>query len=211
MVTAHLMQYKFHLSFERVRCEGYVSEKVFKPLVLGVVPVYLGSPLVDKLAISTSSPWVINAHHFKGPRELAAYLLHLDRNPAEYCKYLAWRNDDSLINPTYTELSKEWSVPRSTRMCQLCALYCQFMRRHDATGERFQGRASACPDPIYNPAECSAGLRCGSACEISPLPYMASTRDVLHALVDDPREWRVFSPAAIKARLARAGELRRRV
>lgn len=209
VVTAHLMQYKFHLSFERVRCEGYVSEKVFNPLALGVVPVYLGSPLVDKLAISTTSPWVINAHHFGGPRELAEYLLHLDRNPAEYLKYLAWRDDDSLINPTYTELSRSWSVPRSTRMCQVCALYCLFMRRHDATGESFQSRASACPDPIYNPAECSADRRCGSAREIAPLPYLASTRNALNG-VDDPREWTVFSPAAIKARLVRAGELRRR-
>lgn len=204
VVTSHLMHYKFHLSFERVRCEGYVSEKVFNPMGLGVVPVYLGSPLVEKVAISTRAPWVINAHNFDSPKALAEYLLHLDRHPDEYRKYLAWRDDDSVLDPSYTRLSQLWSVHRSTRMCQLCDLYCELMRAHDRTGQPIVSRASACPDPRYNPAECGPGSRrCTGAREIKPLPYLdhpnSPADKLVHTVGAAPIMSDLFTPVAIRA------------
>ena len=54
-----ISQYKFFLSFENTVSDGYVSEKVFIPLRLGVVPVYLGTPDIASLpSISEhGDPW----------------------------------------------------------------------------------------------------------------------------------------------------------
>lgn len=39
-------QYKFSLSFENAECEDYITEKLWRPLIAGSVPVYIGSPSV---------------------------------------------------------------------------------------------------------------------------------------------------------------------
>lgn len=42
-----LAQYKFSLAFENAVCRDYITEKLWRPLVVGSVPVYYGSPAVE--------------------------------------------------------------------------------------------------------------------------------------------------------------------
>lgn len=37
-------QYKFTLSFENAVCDDYITEKLWRPLIVGSVPIYYGSP-----------------------------------------------------------------------------------------------------------------------------------------------------------------------
>lgn len=37
-------QYKFTLAFENAVCDDYITEKLWRPLIVGSVPVYYGSP-----------------------------------------------------------------------------------------------------------------------------------------------------------------------
>jgi hypothetical protein len=39
-------RYKFTLSFENAVCDDYITEKLWRPLVVGSVPIYMGSPSV---------------------------------------------------------------------------------------------------------------------------------------------------------------------
>lgn len=37
-------KYKFTLAFENAVCDDYISEKLWRPLIVGSVPIYYGSP-----------------------------------------------------------------------------------------------------------------------------------------------------------------------
>ncbi|CAH1799047.1 unnamed protein product [Owenia fusiformis] len=86
-------QYKFYLSFENSRCEDYITEK-FWGNALGsgeMVPIVLGG--YNKTDYSDVSPpnSFIHATDFKTPRELANYMLLLDKEDALYNEYHRWR------------------------------------------------------------------------------------------------------------------------
>lgn len=84
-----IAKYKFTLSFENAICEDYITEKLWRPLVLGSVPIYKGS--------STVQDWMPNNHSvilvddFKSPKDLADFIKKLDKNDEAYAKYLEFK------------------------------------------------------------------------------------------------------------------------
>ena len=82
-------RYHFDLAFENSITPDYVSEKFFDSLAAGSVPVYRGAPNIEEFA--PGDHCFINAADSHGPQELAEYLLHLVKNPAEYNAYFAWK------------------------------------------------------------------------------------------------------------------------
>jgi Glycosyltransferase family 10 (fucosyltransferase) C-term/Fucosyltransferase, N-terminal len=84
-----IANYKFTLAFENSISRDYVTEKFFDPLIVGSVPVYRGAPNIAEFAPGEHCH--IDAAQFKGPRELAEYLLFVAGNQAEYERYLAWK------------------------------------------------------------------------------------------------------------------------
>ncbi|XP_012162774.1 uncharacterized protein LOC101451489 [Ceratitis capitata] len=81
--------YKFYLAFEEELCEDYVGENFFKALQARLVPVVFGGANYSNFAPPNS---YINARDFASMRELAEYLLYLDKNPTEHIKYFAWHD-----------------------------------------------------------------------------------------------------------------------
>eukprot|EP00937_MAST-01D_sp_MAST-1D-sp2_P000492 g492.t1 len=88
-----LARYKFALAFENCYCTDYVTEKLVRPLLLGVVPVYLGAPNAAAWAPGTAgaASGVIDARAFDSPRALAAHLRALDGNDTAYAEMLAFK------------------------------------------------------------------------------------------------------------------------
>ena len=80
--------YKFYLAFENSLCKEYVTEKFFRTLNYDIVPVVLGLGDYSKYVPKSG---YINVLDYKSPKELADYLIYLDKNPSEYNKYFAWR------------------------------------------------------------------------------------------------------------------------
>lgn len=39
-------RYKFAIAFENAICEDYITEKLWRPLIAGTVPIYVGSPSI---------------------------------------------------------------------------------------------------------------------------------------------------------------------
>ncbi|XP_046732776.1 alpha-(1,3)-fucosyltransferase 4-like [Silurus meridionalis] len=92
-VVETVSHYKFYLAFENSCHTDYITEKLWRnALVSGAVPVVLGPPRENYEQFLPADAF-IHVQDFKGPRALAAYLKHLDRNPALYRRYLAWRRD----------------------------------------------------------------------------------------------------------------------
>ena len=91
-----LAQYKFNIAFENAICNDYMTEKLFRPLTVGSVPVYKGSPVAKDWMPDNRS--AIFADDFKSPQELAEYLKFLNSNDMEYDKFLAFKQPGQVKN-----------------------------------------------------------------------------------------------------------------
>ena len=108
-----ISHYKFVLSFENAICEDYITEKLWRTLEAGSVPVYKGSPSVIDWAPNDHS--IILVDDFSSPQVLANYLLDLDKNDTEYEKYLEYKIE-GIINQRLLEHMnrREWAVTDMT-------------------------------------------------------------------------------------------------
>ena len=91
-------EYKFYLAFENSWCPDYVSEKFYRSLVFDAVPIVL-SPTVEYTRFAPAGSF-INALDFESPRDLADYLLLLDKNEALYASYFEWKRHYNVVIPS---------------------------------------------------------------------------------------------------------------
>jgi alpha-1,3-fucosyltransferase len=102
-----LYDYKFYISAENSICPDYITEKFYRALEMGVVPVVYGG--ADYSAYAPPHSY-INAADFESPQALADYLLLIERNPRLYSKYLGWNKD--------WEINKQKQSEGWCRLCQ---------------------------------------------------------------------------------------------
>ncbi|XP_014470326.1 PREDICTED: alpha-(1,3)-fucosyltransferase 10 [Dinoponera quadriceps] len=80
-------KYKFTIAFENAICEDYVTEKLWRPLIVGSVPIYYGSPSFKDWLPNTKS--AISILDFAKPAQLAQFLHKLVKNDSAYEEYLS--------------------------------------------------------------------------------------------------------------------------
>ncbi|XP_068617114.1 4-galactosyl-N-acetylglucosaminide 3-alpha-L-fucosyltransferase 9-like [Brachionichthys hirsutus] len=114
--TSILTSCKFYLSFENSIHTDYITEKFFKPLSLGTVPVVLGPPRRNYERFIQGDAF-IHVNDFDSPKELAEYLLLLDKDENAYLKYFEWRRHFRVVVEKHTSLK---------RSC----LSCDYLRLH---------------------------------------------------------------------------------
>ncbi|KAJ8339622.1 hypothetical protein SKAU_G00364080 [Synaphobranchus kaupii] len=153
-----LAQYKFILAFENAVCDDYVTEKLWRPLKLGVVPVYYGAPNVRVWLPSNRSAVVVDPN--ESPARLARFLKRLDENDEEYEAYLEWKLRGQVSNRgLLTEMrNRKWGVQDLTREnyidvfeCMVCNRVWENLnrRKEGLTPKTWQAEAShlSCPPP----------------------------------------------------------------
>lgn len=124
-----ISKYKFSIAFENAICHDYITEKFWRPLVAGSVPVVLGSPTIRNWAPDVNYSLIV-AEDFASPRELAEYLLYLDSHDEEYEKYLEFKRTGVTNQQLLDHMAhREWTINdetgRSTNMidgfeCHVC-------------------------------------------------------------------------------------------
>lgn len=80
--------YKFYIAFENSICIDYVTEKLYRTLHWDVVPIVLGGANYSAILPRKS---YIDIRDFASPKELAKYLIYLDKNDTKYNEYFTWR------------------------------------------------------------------------------------------------------------------------
>ncbi|KFP24686.1 Alpha-(1,3)-fucosyltransferase 10 [Colius striatus] len=153
-----LAQYKFILAFENAVCEDYITEKLWRPLKLGVVPVYFGSPTIVDWLPSNKSAILVSS--FSHPQELAHYIKTLDTNDQEYESYLQWKLRGDISNPRLLTVMKErkWGVQDITQdnyidtfECMVCNRVWENIRRREKglLPQRWEAQVNhlSCPKP----------------------------------------------------------------
>ncbi|XP_013382491.1 glycoprotein 3-alpha-L-fucosyltransferase A-like [Lingula anatina] len=103
-------KYKFYLAFENNFLKEYLTEKFFNTVDYDVVAVTRGGANYSDLGIKPE--WHIDTQDFSSPKELAQYLLRLDKNDTLYAQHLLWKN--------YYQIPPGWSWTTNL-LCTLCS------------------------------------------------------------------------------------------
>lgn len=91
LMAKQLSQYKFYLAFENSLHPDYITEKLWKnALQAWAVPVVLGPSRANYEQFLPPKAF-IHVDDFQSPKDLAQYLLALDKDYASYLNYFRWR------------------------------------------------------------------------------------------------------------------------
>lgn len=116
-----LAQYKFVIAIENAVCEDYITEKIWKALHIGSVPVYFGAPNVREW-LPNHEQSAIHVEDFASAKHLAEFLQNLSED--EYMTYLKHKpsyNDNHLSLITNDNLiqamvKRSWGVSEQAQM-----------------------------------------------------------------------------------------------
>ena len=96
-------RYTFYLAFENAICRNYITEKFWRSLKEGVIPVVMGDSS-SYLHVAPPNSY-IDVSYFTSPQHLGEYLLKVQNNITLYRSYFQWKQ-------AYT-IQNSWS-------CDLC-------------------------------------------------------------------------------------------
>ena len=133
-----MREHRFYLAFENAICKDYASEKIWRALQDGVVPIVLGG--ADYKSILPPNSY-IDIKDFASPRDLAKFLHKLSQpdNAVLYNSYFTWRQSYEVV----------FHNPNS--FCDLCAYLHkpEAQKRQSKTDlEKWWNKNYSCMDPI---------------------------------------------------------------
>lgn len=124
-----IAQYKFMLAFENAVCDDYITEKFWRPLKLGVVPVYYGSPTIADWLPSNRSTILVS--EFSHPKQLASFIRQLDDDDSLYEAYVEWKLKGEISNQRLLTALRErkWGVQDISQDNYIDTFECMVCRR----------------------------------------------------------------------------------
>ena len=142
-----ISRYPFYLAVENSISLDYVTEKVYEPMLVGSVPIYLGAPNAEMLLPTAHS--AVIATDFASVKHLAGYIKCLLKTPRLYGEYLAWRTRAPLPwfarNVMHVDTDASSSLPPSSTTNQGGRREHHDLRRHAVRWSRIRPSANATP------------------------------------------------------------------
>jgi len=117
----------FYLAFESQTCLDYITEKFWRALHYGMIPIVLGPKKQSYLDLGVPASAFIHVDDFSSVQQLGEYLHRISRDYFLYREYFQWLNSFDVFYQT--------NDLEPIRMCELC------MRLNEQTSEehRFYG------------------------------------------------------------------------
>ncbi|XP_061166159.1 alpha-(1,3)-fucosyltransferase 10-like [Saccostrea echinata] len=156
-----ISKYKFAVAIENALCVAYVTEKLWRPLHVGTIPIVMGSPKVKDLLPSNRSAIIVD--DYESVEDLAKYLKYLDKNDEEYEQYFEWKKS-GISNGYLLSLlrDREWVYDYSDNIeginffegfeCLICRRVHENLKREKTGQEKLEFRAKlehyGCPAPV---------------------------------------------------------------
>lgn len=107
----YLTNSKFYLAFESQTCTDYITEKFWRTLALGAIPIVSG-PIRDNFIRLAPPHSFIHIDDYKSDDELAKHLNLIGTNKNLFKKYHLWRR--------YYDVYHEGKDLEPYRFCELC-------------------------------------------------------------------------------------------
>ena len=111
-------EYMFSLVLENAHIDSYVTDKLFRALQAGTIPVYRGAADVAKYLPHAAA--VINVRDFKTEGDLATYLHEVSHSEELWRKHVAWRSRAGHIDESFVRLSRTQYMHTQCRVCMYC-------------------------------------------------------------------------------------------
>ncbi|CAL1290847.1 unnamed protein product [Larinioides sclopetarius] len=157
-----LAQYKYNIAFENAVCQDYITEKLWRPLTVGSVPIYFGSPRVEDWLPNPKS--AILVRNFESPKKLAEYLLKLQADDAAYEQHLEHKMKGQISNKNLIDSmnDREWGINNDPSKknfidcfeCLVCKRVAENYKRElrNSIPLKFQATIHhyGCPKPVGN-------------------------------------------------------------
>lgn len=144
-VRSVLGSYKFYLSLENSCCDDYVTEKFWRALDIGIVPVVVGASLEQYERIAPPNSF-IHVDQFASLAELAIHLTLVSNSEEKYLEYFQWRNLGRVILSSQEE---QYIAPLTERTH--CAVFEHYLRANrsnyktlEYNGRRWTGSCDKC-------------------------------------------------------------------
>lgn len=93
--------YKFIVAIENGVCEDYITEKLWRAIKVGSVPIYFGSPSVRDWLPNNKSAILLD--EFSTPQLLAEHIHKLLENDQQYEEYLEHKTNKVIVNQRLIE------------------------------------------------------------------------------------------------------------
>jgi hypothetical protein len=104
----------FYLAFESQTCKDYVTEKFWRAIGFGMIPIVLGPSKQSYLDLNMPSSAFIHVDDFPSSKELAIHLHRIENNYDLYREYFQWWHRYEVFN--------DINDLEAIRMCELCML-----------------------------------------------------------------------------------------
>ncbi|KAG7283156.1 hypothetical protein CRUP_033102 [Coryphaenoides rupestris] len=125
-------RYKFHLALENGLCPDYLTEKLWRPLHQGCVPIYRGSASVADWLPNERAAVLVD--DFPSPAALGDFLRRLDGDDAAYARYLEFKDPARVTNARLLQSleTREWGVNDMSKPNYLNGFECYVCDRENA-------------------------------------------------------------------------------
>ena len=112
---------KFYLAWENSVCTDYITEKLWRTLADGVVPLYFGAPNVLEVVPTTHS--VVSLHAFEEVAQITRFIEYVSEHEDAFQYLIAHRTGQSRIRQGfyYYLYMAQSSCDSDSRLCNLVA------------------------------------------------------------------------------------------
>jgi hypothetical protein len=110
--SSNLLSNKFYLAFESQSCRDYVTEKFWRSLAFGAIPIVFGPRTKQSLEQTSPPNSFIYTGDFDAPSLLADHLHQIAKNRTLFSEYHRWRR--------FYVVGHRSDEVESYRFCELC-------------------------------------------------------------------------------------------